>query len=273
MDSRPRGELVRVCGSMLTGLSTINVELTSRCNKTCWHCPRPQSNIPKADMDLDLVVRIAKQLPDNIVVLFHLDGEPLLYPHLGQALDAFRGKIRGFDTNGKLLVDRADEIIDHMEVLTVSVIENDNPQEKTWQWHQLRQFDKMKGNKKPRIIIRAVGDFDSATYHTFTPYPITKRLIHKPGARCDYARVPLKPEFGICQDFLSHPVIHFDGDVGICPKFDPERKGVIGNITERSLVEIWASEKRKEWLASHIAGNRSEIEFCKDCEYWGIPIG
>ena len=81
------------------------------------------------------------------------------------------------------------------------------------------------------------------------------------------------PEFAICQDFLSHPVIHFDGDVGICPKFDPERKGVIGNVTQRYLDEIWAGSKRSEYLSLHIAGERSKIEFCKDCEYWGIPVG
>ena len=257
---------------MLDGLSTINVELTSRCNKSCWHCPRPQSDIPKADMDLDLAVRIANQLPDNIVMLFHLDGEPLLYPYLGEALDAFRGKIRGFDTNGKLLVRRADMIIGNLEVLTVSVIENDEPHEKFWQWNQLYQFVAMKGDEKPRLVIRAVGDFDSTKYYFFTPY-IAKRLIHKPGARSDYGRKPPMPEFAICQDFLSHPVIHFDGDVGICPKFDPERKGVIGNANRQSLDEIWASEKRNEYLSLHIAGKRSEIEFCKDCEFWGIPVG
>lgn len=257
---------------MLNGLSTINVELTSRCNKVCWHCPRPQSNIPKADMDLDLAVRIANQLPDNIVVLFHLDGEPLLYPYLEQALDAFRGKIRCFDTNGKLLTHRADVTIDNLEVITVSVIENDDPEEKAWQWYQLNQFLRMKGNRKPRIVIRAVGNFDSTTYYAFTS-DIAKRLIHKPGTRCDYGQKTPMPEFAICQDFLSHPVIHFDGDVGICPKFDPERKGVIGTIKERTLDEIWASEKRNEWLTYHIAGKRSEIEFCKDCEYWGLPVG
>ena len=267
MDTRPRRELDRV-----RGVNIINIELTSRCNKECWHCPRPQSNIPKADMDLNLVHKIAGELPDNIVVLFHLDGDPLVYPYLKEALWAFRDKIRGFDTNGKLLIKRADDLLDNMEVLTISVIENDDPKEKLWQWFQIKQFEKIKGNRKPRLVIRAVGDFDSTNYLCFTPY-IAKRLIHKPGARSDYGRKPPMPEFAICQDFLSHPVIHFDGDVGICPKFDPDRKGVIGNVKERSLVEIWASSPRNEWLRYHITGERSRIEFCNGCEYWGLPVG
>jgi len=60
------------------GLTTVNVELTSRCNKDCWMCGRrkvdrdhPEITMNYGDMDLKLVASIAKQLPDGIVVQLH----------------------------------------------------------------------------------------------------------------------------------------------------------------------------------------------------------
>ena len=71
----------------LNGLGCVNVELTSRCNKKCWMCGRrkvdkdyPELALKYGDMDFELVKKIAAQLPANIVVQFHKDGEALLYP-------------------------------------------------------------------------------------------------------------------------------------------------------------------------------------------------
>ena len=57
------------------GLTTVNVELTSRCNKNCWMCGRrkidreyPEIALKYGDMDFELVKKIAKQLPAGIVV-------------------------------------------------------------------------------------------------------------------------------------------------------------------------------------------------------------
>ena len=47
----------------LNGLGTINIELTSRCNKNCWMCGRRKVDRELAlnygDMDFDLVKHIA----------------------------------------------------------------------------------------------------------------------------------------------------------------------------------------------------------------------
>ena len=91
------------------GLSTVNIELTSRCNKSCWCCGRrkidkdyPEIAMNYGDMDFELVKKIEKQLPNDIVIQFHNNGEPMLYPRLKEALQLFKGRIRQFDTNGKL---------------------------------------------------------------------------------------------------------------------------------------------------------------------------
>ena len=111
------------------GLTTVNVELTSRCNKDCWMCGRrkvdrdhPEITMNYGDMDLKLVASIAKQLPDGIVVQLHSNGEPLLYPQFKEAAGLFKRQIRCMDTNGKLLVVKADEIIGNLDTLTVSTL-------------------------------------------------------------------------------------------------------------------------------------------------------
>ncbi len=120
----------------LNGISTINVELTSRCNKNCWMCGRrkvdreyPQLALDYGDMKFELLEFIAKQIPENIVVQFHRDGDALLYPRLGDALRLFPNNIRNLVTNGKLLIEKADEIIENIETLSISIFENDDEAE------------------------------------------------------------------------------------------------------------------------------------------------
>ena len=112
----------------LNGLGTINIELTSRCNKNCWMCGRrkvdreyPELALNYGDMDFDLVKHIAGQIPAGIVVQFHRDGDALMYPRFGEAVSLFPNNIRNIVTNGKLLVEKADEIIGNLETLSVSI--------------------------------------------------------------------------------------------------------------------------------------------------------
>ena len=103
-----------------SGLTTVNVELTNKCNKNCWMCGRrkidrdyPEFALKYGEMDFELVKSIAEQLPDGIVVQLHNNGEPLMYPKFKEAAALFKRQIRCTDTNGILLLERADDIIDN----------------------------------------------------------------------------------------------------------------------------------------------------------------
>ena len=91
----------------LHGLTTVNVELTDLCNKNCWMCGRrkiekdyPELVKKYGYMDFELVKKIAEQLPPNIVVQLHNNGEPLLYPKIGEAIKLFGKQITSFDRDG-----------------------------------------------------------------------------------------------------------------------------------------------------------------------------
>jgi len=250
--------------------SELNLELTSRCNKHCWMCPRWKDGTEKGDIDFNLLKKIEPQLSDNIIVHFHNNGEPLLYPYLKETFDLFSRQIRHFDTNGILLLEKAKDI-KKVNVISVSIIENDIP----WGKKQLDILTKYLTKYKPknqRVVARCVGDIDKERmeYIKELNIPIVKRLLHSPEGRIKYTKETIKPEDFICRDFLNHPAIDYLGNFHICVKYDPKGEGIIGNVNETSIQDIWYSKKRMKMIEQHIQ-NRNDIEFCKNCEYYGYP--
>jgi radical SAM protein with 4Fe4S-binding SPASM domain len=259
------------------GLTTVNVELTNKCNKNCWMCGRrkidreyPEIALNYGEMDFELVKSIAGQLPDGIMVQFHNNGEPLLYPRFKEAARLFKRQIRCMDTNGILLVERADEIIGNLDTLTISTFENDEESED--QYRKIEAFLKLKGERQPNVIIRCLGNVDVEKYRKFG-CTIATRILHSPLGSFKYSKNPTVPEAGICLDLLSHMAIRVDGKVSLCVRFDPKELGVIGDCRETPLAEIWEGEKRKAWVKFHIEGKRKAVPLCSTCEFWGVPTG
>ena len=261
------------------GLYAIHLELTSRCNKSCWMCGRRklEKEYPElcdwGDMDFELVKKIAKQLPPNIVIQFHNNGEGLLYPRFGEAVRLFDKQIRCLDTNGKLLLEKADEIIDNLDTLTISVIPDDKEEDE--QYKIVKEFWKLKGIKKPFMIYRLLGatgyKSERIKKWKYLPGIIATRTLHSPYGSFNYQHSPTIPEIGICIDMLNHMAIDRFGKVSCCVRFDPERKGVIGDVTKEKLVDIWNGLNRLTKLVLHKEGRRKEIPLCDTCEYWGCP--
>ncbi len=259
------------------GLTTVNIELTNRCNKDCWMCGRrkvdkeyPEIALNYGDMDFELVRSIAGQLPDSIVVQFHNNGEPLLYPRFGEAVRLFSGQIKCVDTNAKLIVEKADDIIDNLDTLTISVIENDPEADE--QYELVKKFLAIKGGRKPNMIYRCLGAVDKTRWQELNGI-IAARILHDPMGSFKYEKKTTVPEIGICLEILNHMAVNRLGKVSICVRFDPKGAGVIGDAHTTPLADIWNSARRKEWIRYHIEGDRSKIPLCSYCDYWGVPRG
>lgn len=260
----------------LYGLTTVNVELTSRCNKNCWMCGRrridreyPEISMNYGDMDFDLVKKIAQQLPPNIVVQLHNNGEPLLYPRFGEAASLFGRQIKCIDTNGKLLLEKADEVIGILDTIAISVIEKDSEADE--QYEIIGKFLELKNNRMPFVLLRINGVVDTGRYEKFG-LVMAHRVLHSALGSFNYSRRnPVVPEIGICLDFLHHLAINTNGEASICVRFDPKRLGVIGNTTKQSLSEIWNSKQRMAWLERHKQGRRDQVPLCSYCHFWGVP--
>ena len=259
------------------GLYCVHLELTSRCNKDCWMCGRrkierdyPETAAGYGDMDFALVKKISQQLPEGIVVQFHNNGEPLLYPRFKESIRLFKKQIKCVDTNAKLIVEKADEIIDNLDTITISVIEND-PDSDT-QYELVKKFLKIKGSRKPNVIYRCLGNVDTGRWKELDGILAT-RILHNPLGSFKYEKAPTVPEIGICLEILNHMAISRFGKVSICVRFDPKGIGVIGDVNLTSLSDIWKGKLRREWIKYHIEGRRDKIPLCSHCDFWGVPTG
>ncbi len=257
-------------------MNFIHLELTSRCNKSCAMCGRRkmEREYPDlcdwGDMPFEMVESIAAQVPYDTVIQFHNNGEPLLYPRLGDALRLFPDQIKQFNTNGKLLMEKADEIIDVLDVLTISVIPNDP--EADAQFKVAWKFLEKKGLRRPRVVLRLLGKVDEKRWGVFSGI-ICRRTLHLPDGSRDYEKPVTVPEIGICLDLLNHLAIDRKGYVSLCVRFDPKQDLVIGNIKDESLDYFWNSPKRLAWIDIHLKQRRDLLLGCRDCDYWGVPNG
>lgn len=258
----------------MNGLSVIHLELTSKCNKICFMCGRRkmERDFPElcnwGDIPLSLVRKIALQVKQGTVVQFHNNGEPLMYPYLEEALSLFTQCIRQFNTNAILLMEKANEIIGNLDILTISVIERDDEQYET-----VCKFLDRKGTKKPNMVYRLLGDVEEADRWEKLQGIVCRRVLHAPSGSHHYQKKVTIPEDGICRDLLTHLAIDRYGNVSVCVRFDPEGKLRIGNIGEMTLRDAWNSPKRKLYVQNHINQKRDLCPGCDKCDYYGVPIG
>lgn len=77
-----------------------------------------------------------------------------------------------------------------------------------------------------------------------------------------YKSVPFK--LG-CSMLINQMVFLPNGDITVCCA-DLNSKGVIGNINESSLIDIYNSKVRKEWLKLMYQNKKHKIDLCKNCE-------
>lgn len=68
----------------------------------------------------------------------------------------------------------------------------------------------------------------------------------------------------VCPRVFFSYVVHFDGNVVSCD-LDWMEEDVIGNINEKSLLEIWHSEEMKKIRLKQLRGEADTIERCIQC--------
>jgi len=61
--------------------------------------------------------------------------------------------------------------------------------------------------------------------------------------------------------------VHVDGVVGSC-SMDTDLSIPLGNVSERSIAEVWADMPFKRLRDRHIFGERHKIHICNGCGLW-----
>jgi hypothetical protein len=263
----------------LNGLCKINVELSSVCLKDpgCFMCGRrKRDKLYGTDnygyMDFELVTNLARQTPSDLLVAFHLNGDPLHYPRLGDAIKEFSHCTTYFVTNGMLLLERADEIINGLDLLSISVIENERLDTKIKQLDIIKKFLEMKAESKPFTTLRFVGNVENQDEYIKLGLQVARRTLHAPEGSFNYRKLPVIPEHGICQDLLNTLAVDRFGNYSCCVRFDINGDLRLGNIKDMTLEQAWNSPKRLKIKELHIKGKRSESGFCHtNCQFYGVP--
>jgi hypothetical protein len=265
---------------MLTGLTKINVELSSVCGKKCWMCGRRERDqkyhTEYGHMEWNTIETIADQIPSGMIIATHNNGESMESPHYGKAIKLFKEKecLVYTVTNGQKVLEKANEIIGNLDSLSFSIFEMDDEQEE--QYKIIEEFLQLKGNKSPMVTYRLIGTVDETPYnYLIGKYEglIVRRALHLPSGSMNYSKPVTISEHGICMDFLTTLVIDRFGNISCCVRFDPNGELVLGNINDMTIEEAWNSKKRMEMKEKHITGKRNELSYCgQKCHYYGVPI-
>jgi len=269
----------------LPRLTTLNVELTSRCNVACSYCTVNRGmQRAETDLDIDLLERLLVQTPGLQTLLPFQWGEPLLYAPLDEALRLGRAHgLRSYlTTNGTLLDGARFRELAHagLERLTVSL--DGDPGE-----HAERR-----GYAQAPILARlaearAVQQRDGLATRLDVSMVVDDTLAHaveRTRARlaplCDRVQfIPrMRAEPGARTSACREPsrglmVVLSDGRITTCCA-DVEGRLQLGHVDDGPLATQYAGRAFRELRAAHHAFARDGLalpEPCASCGECSVP--
>lgn len=273
----------------------ILIEPTNHCNLKCVFCPRDKSSRELGFMPMEMYMKI---IDDSVkhgmrpIIGFQKDGEPLLHPQMPDmiryAKDKKAAKILHMATNGLLLDEKKsieiiksglDDLlisIDASSPDTYKMIKGVSALERVEKnVIEFMRIRKQLGSKKPFVrakIIRVPetsgeinsfkekwsGVVDKVQIKDFVKWGDVDDV--RPDKKKQIKRYP-------CTSLWYMVAVSWKGEVSFCC-FDWDLKGVIGNVNDTPLGEIWQSDKIKSVRDAHLEGAYEKVGLCKDCDVW-----
>lgn len=256
-------------------LTSVNLELTNKCNLRCSICPVNQDMVrPKGFMAKELFLKILDENPQLEFILAFQWGEPLMHPQFFELVEEARRRgVRVMITsNGTYLQpDKRRRLLDcGLERITFSVdgVGESHTRIRGYDYERLKRditlFKEERdrsGSRFPRIDVSMVV-FEETEDGVET-------FFRDWADRVD--RVQAIPKF--VQSRRTQPcrelwrgtaVVLWDGRVTMCC-VDSEGETVLGDATRQTLEEIWNGERMQAVRRSH-RNRRFEgvCEFCSE---------
>jgi radical SAM protein with 4Fe4S-binding SPASM domain len=272
------------------------IEVTTRCNLSCVHCPHDELSSHEGflgDINPVLyrkVIDEVAEFPETWLRPFN-GGEPLMRRDLPELIHYAKDKgIRqvGITSNGTLLGERmrrelVEAGLDHLEVsidaatpetylsirrapLFQKVVDN-----------TLRFIEEAKRAGSNRTIIvsfvaQALNSHEIPAFEEFwrgkadavtiREYHQHNNLVRAEGRA--YART--MPHRHPCPYLFERLIVHHNGKVRFCES-DWEASHPIGDAHTQTLKEIWHGDSYRRLRKQHIEGT-FDHEFCKTCTDW-----
>lgn len=248
----------------------VSIELHSHCNRDCWFCPRwgdrsgkrkDASGAPvMRSMPTEKILELMQEVWD-LGYRGNLNFHHLSEPFIDKRIIDFARKARGIGftpiihSNGDPLRNNPQLAKDAASVfseITIGLYDYKNEaerlaEEEFWKNH-------LKGTPKLHFTRHEI---------TFPRHGVDTSM---PGmAELDKA-IELA-QHQPCEMVRDHLIIHYDGNVALCCEDYPDQFDV-GNVFEKSLKDIWWSERRREVLEIlSKAGGRLQFPHCVKCPF------
>lgn len=279
---------------------SLEIEVTNRCNEDCVMCPRSRLSRPFGYLSMSLLEKILEETAGRVelINLFHF-GEPLLHRQLPEMVKLCKDRDMRVlvTTNGTLLTEQKGlQLIESgLDMLIISL---DAARPDTYAAiRRIAAFDGVLSNVDAFLALK------NKTGHG--PYTQVQMVALKRNAadipdfirrwrgKADSVRVKhfhntarigpsidedviLPYRSNPCVLLWREPVILCDGTVVPCC-VDMIGETPVGNVTGRSLMEIWNGPEMVALRRKHIAGSQHEIEMCRNCKgfhfAWPFVVG
>jgi hypothetical protein len=260
-------------------LTSLNIELTNRCNLACGHCLRKvRGGREEMDMDFATFKRVVDGCPTVKNLLPFQWGEPLLHPRLHECLAyaAQRGKRLFLTTNAVLLDDHASTKLIHAGLTRLTVSFDGN----------LKTHAKLRGVDPDRIManikrfkqIRDRLEAPCALDVTMVVNPMTaaymdefKTLFEGTADRIQFVPAIVDgPRKRPCRELWRGVlVILSNGDVSLCCA-DSEGDIVLGSVFEASPATLFNGRILRRLRYRHAQGRLPDL--CGRCAEYA-PTG
>ncbi len=275
------------------------IAVTNVCNMACIHCAHP---IIKKDAGYrgtfmkpgihSKIIEETKPYRDNLWVFrYAADGESVLHPNFYDFVEEAKGAGIGpvdLTTNGMSLTEAGMRrmLEAGIDVIDVSL---DAHSKETYEQIRLKgNFDVVTANLKRLLQLR---DELGAPTKIMTSIITQKEAMEEVdaferywGQYVDEVIVRgLNSDLGIvnvsetyfndelvrwpCHQFWKRITINHDGDVRFCVE-DWRNTGIVGNIMEDTIQQMWQSPLYEELRARHLAGAWNDVKMCAKCQDW-----
>lgn len=276
----------------------IIIAITNLCDMACIHCAHPvvkkSPGYRGTFMDPALHTKIVEEtarFKDQLWVFrYAADGESLLHPKFLDFVEETKAAGIGpvdLTTNAMSLTETAMRrlLLAPIDVIDVSL---DAYSKETYEKIRKRgKFDKVTANLRRLIELR--DELGSPT-RIMTSIIRQKEALDEVeafqeywGQRVDEVIVRgLNTDLGIvkvsetyfqdiprwpCPQFWKRVTINQNGDIRFCVE-DWFNRGVVANIRDRSIQEVWTSPVYERFRELHRTGRWNEMTLCKPCLDW-----
>ena len=274
----------------------LNIEPTNACNAKCYYCPHDQTvkNQGVNYLKTEDFRKIVNQIKSNKLIMLnlHKDGEPLLHKDLPKMVEYVKQKdaseIIHINTNGILINSKTGRGIIEREIDDITISIDAAREETYYRFKKIKGLERLEedikrafdyrekiGSKtKIRVKIMEFDDIDSEEIELFQEKwsgiadEVQVTGIHSWSGAVDVQVTDEQTDERYpCALLWYMLAVNSNGKVSIC-NVDWDYSGVVGDINNQSIHEIWNGKPLKNIRNAQLNGVWDCPKVCKDCVVW-----